>query len=445
MPNGEDKNWVRLCAALDGFFVRYGHWPSRIRVPAYALEDFRHLFTPQSLHQLLDRFEVVIDSDHFAAEGNGGRRYDYMVESFPSSRPATSAPMWLGVHPDAAEREAAEHEREDTNLYERYDLTLAGRRLFWLTPAEVMREVMRFFVYDLGFEPSKLESHVGRRLWRAVADETYTKALEPQTLAVSQDAHVESLADVIRDASGGRLELHRDAGWGDYRQVLYRLEGVLPFGVISWKTSAVLSKETVIRQLGLDARQASRRLSRWHEPPTDVPRPLENCYWASADPLLVGEYPFSKDPDEGLRKLQGLVEFGVGCFVDLTDKDENLNRYSVADEVLQARRPEHHWHPIKPNGTPSAAEMSVVLDTIEDALSRGMMVYLHDRGGLGRSAMVLGCHLTRRGLNGEEAIRAVRRLASVMPKARSRRIPPSAAQNRMILTWPEQDPAAASR
>jgi len=28
MPNGDDKNWVRLCAALDGFFGRYGRWPT---------------------------------------------------------------------------------------------------------------------------------------------------------------------------------------------------------------------------------------------------------------------------------------------------------------------------------------------------------------------------------------------------------------------------------
>lgn len=442
MPNGEDKNWVRLCAALDGFFVRYGHWPSRIRIPASALEDFRHLFTPESLHQLLDRFEVVIDSDHFAAEADGGRRYDYMVESFPYSRPAIPAQVWLGVHPDAAQRKAPGQERADGDRYERYDITLAGRQLFWLRPAEVMREVMRFLVYDLGFEPSTLERHAGRRLWRSVSDEAVANALEHRTFA-SPDGRVESLADVIRDASGGHVELHSDAGWGDYRQLLYRLEVLLPFGSISWKPSGVLTKETVIRKLGLDSTPGSRRLSRWHEPPTDLPRPLENCYWASAEPLLVGEYPFARESDEGLAKLRGLVEFGVACFVDLTSAQEDLNRYSVVDEALQARRPEHHWHPITPDGTPSAVEMSMVLDTIDDALRRGLTIYLHDRGGLGRSAMVLGCHLTRRGLSGEEAIQMVRVLASVMPKSQGRRIPQSPAQERMVRTWSEQDPDAA--
>ena len=30
MPNGADKNFVRLCAALNGFRLRYGKWPTRV-------------------------------------------------------------------------------------------------------------------------------------------------------------------------------------------------------------------------------------------------------------------------------------------------------------------------------------------------------------------------------------------------------------------------------
>src|SRR5262249_16177409 len=48
MPNGHDKNWVRLCAAIDGFRVRYGHWPMRVRIFPISLADIRdHLFTPE--------------------------------------------------------------------------------------------------------------------------------------------------------------------------------------------------------------------------------------------------------------------------------------------------------------------------------------------------------------------------------------------------------------
>ena len=29
VPNGDDKNWVRLCGAIDGFRVKYVKWPSK--------------------------------------------------------------------------------------------------------------------------------------------------------------------------------------------------------------------------------------------------------------------------------------------------------------------------------------------------------------------------------------------------------------------------------
>jgi hypothetical protein len=31
MPNGIDKNWMRMCAAINGFRARYQRWLVRVR------------------------------------------------------------------------------------------------------------------------------------------------------------------------------------------------------------------------------------------------------------------------------------------------------------------------------------------------------------------------------------------------------------------------------
>jgi hypothetical protein len=55
MPNGHDKNWNRLCAAIDGFRSHYGRWPSRVRIMEVSLRDFDFLFTPADLAQITSK------------------------------------------------------------------------------------------------------------------------------------------------------------------------------------------------------------------------------------------------------------------------------------------------------------------------------------------------------------------------------------------------------
>ena len=33
MPNGDERNWSRVCSTIDGFRARYGQWPTGIRLP----------------------------------------------------------------------------------------------------------------------------------------------------------------------------------------------------------------------------------------------------------------------------------------------------------------------------------------------------------------------------------------------------------------------------
>lgn len=100
MPNGHDKNWIRLCAAIDGFRVRYGRWPTRVRIFPESLADIRdHLFTPDDYAQITSKVALVADQAAMIAEDVQGGSYDYGHEGFPSELPTPSAAEWLGVTP----------------------------------------------------------------------------------------------------------------------------------------------------------------------------------------------------------------------------------------------------------------------------------------------------------------------------------------------------------
>jgi len=104
MPNGHDKNWIRLCAAIDGFRVRYGRWPKRVRVYPNSLADLRdHLFAPADYARIVAKVSLVADEAGMVAEDDEGGSYDYGKEGFSNESPTPGAAEWLGVHPKGDE------------------------------------------------------------------------------------------------------------------------------------------------------------------------------------------------------------------------------------------------------------------------------------------------------------------------------------------------------
>ncbi len=105
MPNGDDKNWVRLCAAINGFRSRYHAWPTQIRLLPGCLEDLRgHLFSSEAFAKVEEKLIFIPDAAvGMAAEDESGRKYDYGHEGFPKQPPDVHAVVWLGVEPDQLE------------------------------------------------------------------------------------------------------------------------------------------------------------------------------------------------------------------------------------------------------------------------------------------------------------------------------------------------------
>jgi ADP-ribosylglycohydrolase len=142
---------------------------------------------------------------------------------------------------------------------------------------------------------------------------------------------------------------------------------------------------------------------------TDLPRPIPASYWVVPGRLLVGEYPGSVSRAAAMERLRAFLSAGVTCFIDLTESGE-LPSYErlLPFETPAGRRVEYLREPITDHAVPeSRAVMSRILAMLDDALSAGHVVYLHCRGGVGRSAMAAGCWLAARGQDGERALEAL--------------------------------------
>jgi hypothetical protein len=99
MSNGHDKNWIRLCGAVDGFRVRYGRWPERVRIPIGVVENFRQLFSAGDMLAITAKVRFAEDDAPFVAEDDNGGSYSYGSEGFPNDTPGLSAAQWFGVSP----------------------------------------------------------------------------------------------------------------------------------------------------------------------------------------------------------------------------------------------------------------------------------------------------------------------------------------------------------
>ena len=102
MPNGATKNWVRLCAAIDGFRSRYKCWPSRVLVDPVIYRSLKAIFVQGSFEKLTAQISLITEEGaQVVAVGDRGKRYDYGREGFPDNGPDIRAADWIGICPDS--------------------------------------------------------------------------------------------------------------------------------------------------------------------------------------------------------------------------------------------------------------------------------------------------------------------------------------------------------
>ena len=140
---------------------------------------------------------------------------------------------------------------------------------------------------------------------------------------------------------------------------------------------------------------------------TNLRAPLARSYWVIPGKFLAGAYPGAKDMAEARLNIGDLLESGIRCIVNLMELDETDNHwfpFVPYDSIVKAMASglEHEVmllrYPVPDFGIPSRERMVSILNAIDAATERQMGVYVHCRGGIGRTGTVVGCYLIRHGL-----------------------------------------------
>ncbi|MEQ9569150.1 MAG: hypothetical protein RLN75_03080 [Longimicrobiales bacterium] len=72
MPNGIDKNLVRLCYAVDIFRQYFGRWPERVVVPPITLADIRSLLSSDQWDAIAARINLIEGEGTFRVQDDDG-------------------------------------------------------------------------------------------------------------------------------------------------------------------------------------------------------------------------------------------------------------------------------------------------------------------------------------------------------------------------------------
>jgi hypothetical protein len=161
---------------------------------------------------------------------------------------------------------------------------------------------------------------------------------------------------------------------------------------------------------------------------------FRNLYWVQPGVLLAGQYPGSPyNEDETRRKLNLLLDLGVRHFIDLTAPGAAVPYDPVLRELSGWLNLETDYQrcAIADYSVPPVETMVKILDAVDAAVQRGGAAYVHCWGGLGRTGMVVGCHLARHGLSGKQALKRIAQLRTGL----ANNSPETDAQCALVLGW----------
>lgn len=121
-----------------------------------------------------------------------------------------------------------------------------------------------------------------------------------------------------------------------------------------------------------------------HQKPAEQSSVLDTCSYFIKDRALFGGYPTTE-------KVKALEDLGVKFFVDLTSEDERLEPYEYSQTSTYIS------YPIKdrsiPSNIQSFSKLIIRLSQLIQTLKNNDKMYIHCKGGHGRSGIIVACIL----------------------------------------------------
>jgi len=163
-----------------------------------------------------------------------------------------------------------------------------------------------------------------------------------------------------------------------------------------------------------------------------IDAPIRNSYKVD-DRIYAGEYPATSNETLGRKELSRFIKFGITHFVDLTERGE-LSPYSqwLTGECSYTR------FGIKDCGVPrSIHEVTELLETIMSTIKSDekAKIYIHCRGGIGRTGTIVGCYYALLLKNYTLANNLLQKQFSASPKSTFRRTPETLQQSQFIMRY----------
>ena len=168
-----------------------------------------------------------------------------------------------------------------------------------------------------------------------------------------------------------------------------------------------------------------------------LPRPHGNTYWLWAGHVLAGEHPAKEGEEQLSEKLQLFALAGITHFIDLTSTADPVKTYQPQGGAVRIN------HPITDFGVQSPLQMQGILQSIQSALIKGGKVYVHCKGGIGRTGTVAATWLAEHGLDDEQALALLLQKWQAMDKRfEEPHTPETQAQRAFVRTWHKAKPSS---
>lgn len=141
--------------------------------------------------------------------------------------------------------------------------------------------------------------------------------------------------------------------------------------------------------------------------------PFERSYWVIPGKFMAGKYPASREKNKTLVKLDNLLSVGIRTIIDMTEEEEaniyNDPLFQYHDYLLGLAGQKNFKInrkriPIPAYNVPTMEEAKQIIDLIDEGVKNSSPVYLHCRGGMGRTGMMVGCYLLSKGMANKENI-----------------------------------------